>query len=481
MALIFSLVAVFLLTLDNTDLIHSHEARAAQNAQRMLTTGEWGLLRLYDGRLDLQKPPAYYWCVALLSYWLSNGQVTVWTTRLPAALMGIGCVALLYAFMRANGRRRGAIIAAVTLATAIHFTAISRTARIDIPLTTMVLAAVVSFYYGCRVAVASTGWAYLPWHVGAGLCMGVAALLKGPVGPALIAAAAGLWWLTAWRRLPALSWLVIPGVAGGVALPWFLWANQVTTGELFRVFILHHTLARFSGTSPQLAVHPWWFYLPRFCLDFLPWSPLVGYLAAYGTAQRLWKTDTLLQLAVAGFAGIFLLLSTAQFKRADYLLPAYPFAALLVGCAGDDWLRRHAGSWQQWGWRLFQSMAGLTLCGWVINISIIEPQSHDGTDKANFAALVRQQAPAPQTIIQFRLEDHLLSFRLGLPLETLVEWVDLRNRLEAPGPHYVLMPKEYVYPAMQIITGKRWSVRAESPVWSMRRASTYSYVLLCVE
>jgi hypothetical protein len=37
----------------------SHEARAAQNAQRMLDDRSFGLPRLFDDHYDLQKPPLY--------------------------------------------------------------------------------------------------------------------------------------------------------------------------------------------------------------------------------------------------------------------------------------------------------------------------------------------------------------------------------------------------------------------------------------
>ena len=61
---------LFFWGLGDRDLNASHEARAAQNAQMVLTGGHWLLPRLYDGHLELQKPPLYYWLVALLgTYW----------------------------------------------------------------------------------------------------------------------------------------------------------------------------------------------------------------------------------------------------------------------------------------------------------------------------------------------------------------------------------------------------------------------------
>jgi 4-amino-4-deoxy-L-arabinose transferase-like glycosyltransferase len=139
---------LFFARLGHRDLYSSHEARAAQNAQRMLDTGEWGLPVLFDGRADFQKPPAYYWAVAAVGR-LSGGVVTEWAARLPAALAGLACVLVVYLFMRGEGRPTAALVAALVLATANHFTAIARTARIDVPLTCAVLVALLAFHKGC--------------------------------------------------------------------------------------------------------------------------------------------------------------------------------------------------------------------------------------------------------------------------------------------------------------------------------------------
>src|SRR2546423_15174566 len=53
--------ALFFYALGRRDLWGSHEARAAQNAQRMLDDETWALPRLFDDQYDFQKPPMFYW------------------------------------------------------------------------------------------------------------------------------------------------------------------------------------------------------------------------------------------------------------------------------------------------------------------------------------------------------------------------------------------------------------------------------------
>src|SRR5207237_5421308 len=113
------LVLLFFHRLGHRELYSSHEARAAQNAQRILDTGEWGLPVLFDGQADLQKPPGYYWLVAAVG-WLNGGRVDPWAARLPAALAGLLTVLMVFGFLRREGRPTAAWVAAVALATAVH-------------------------------------------------------------------------------------------------------------------------------------------------------------------------------------------------------------------------------------------------------------------------------------------------------------------------------------------------------------------------
>src|SRR5438105_4764927 len=79
---------LFLYQLGDRDLWSSHEARAGQNAQRILDTGEWLLPRLFDDQVELQKPPLYYWLVAAAG-WLRGGTVDAVAVRLPAAMAAL--------------------------------------------------------------------------------------------------------------------------------------------------------------------------------------------------------------------------------------------------------------------------------------------------------------------------------------------------------------------------------------------------------
>ena len=107
----------------------------------IVDTGDWLLPRQFDGHAELQKPPLYYWLVALIGKLQSN-DVDAWAERLPSAIAALGTVVLLFGSLWKSGRPIAAIVAALILATAQHFTWIGRTGRIDVPLTFTITAAV---------------------------------------------------------------------------------------------------------------------------------------------------------------------------------------------------------------------------------------------------------------------------------------------------------------------------------------------------
>src|SRR6185437_2826820 len=76
---------LFFHRLGERDLWSSHEARAAMDAQSLLDPDSPGLPRLYDGRLDLQKPPLYYALAAGVAR-LRGVSVDALAVRLPSAL-----------------------------------------------------------------------------------------------------------------------------------------------------------------------------------------------------------------------------------------------------------------------------------------------------------------------------------------------------------------------------------------------------------
>jgi 4-amino-4-deoxy-L-arabinose transferase-like glycosyltransferase len=427
---------LFVFRLGDRDLTSSHEARAAQDAQSMLTSGDWGLPRLYDGHVEMQKPPLYYWLVALLGAIV--GEVDAWCVRLPAALSAAACVLLLCFWGWRRGRPLAGMLAALMLATALHFTTVARIGRIDMPLTFTVALSLVAFVEGRDGRARCGGMAGRGWFLLGHLAAAAGVMLKGPIAVLLLLTVAGAWWMVERKRVQRIQLdlhLGIPLVLV-LTLPWFLWANWATDGEWFRVFFWHHNLDRGLGTEDKLRAYPVWFYGPQLLIDFLPWSVLLPLGLIHAWRHR---DDREARFGAVWLLAMLVLLSLMRFKRSDYLLPALPGAAWMLGCAGEAWYRQHRGRWPVVA---FGSVVGLTVALWVAYITLIIPTIEESRTHKRFAELVRQQTGS--MVLFFRAEDHNVAFLVGSPQRSLLEWENLDLWAGKAQTTYVIMPPDCV-------------------------------------
>jgi 4-amino-4-deoxy-L-arabinose transferase-like glycosyltransferase len=440
-AIFLGFAFLFLWHLDDRDLWASHEARAAQNAQRILDDGIWLTQRLFDGQVELQKPPLYYWLAALVGK-VCGGEVGAVAVRLPAAVAGLATVAIVFTFLARAGRPLAGLIAASVLATAQHFTWIARTGRIDVPLTFAVTCAVICLWQAHRPGTTRRKPQWL--DIAGYLAIAAGMLLKGPIGAVLPLAVYAATAVGERRGLfPRSAWWGVP-LACGVAGAWFLIADLQTHGEFTRVFFWFHNVQRATGGSTALPKHPWWFYGPRFFFDFLPWSPFLPIAAFFSRSDAERNADSGQErLGIIWFLTVLVLLSLSRFKRADYLLPAFPGAAIWLGCVGERMCMRwrvHARArWLAVG---FGGVLIGVLIGWWGVFRLVVPKWDATHGERAFAAAIREIAPRPEQILFFRVENHLLAYHLGRPLNTFLEWENLDVWVGRPGPHFVVMPAE---------------------------------------
>ena len=433
---------LFFLGLGDRDLTSSHEARAAQNAQMILDEGHWLVPRLFDQHLELQKPPLYYWLVALLG-WLNGGQVDVWAVRLPAALSALACVLFLFLLGVQVKRPIAGLMAALILASCLHFTWLARVGRIDMPLTTAITFALGGFYVGNL-----EGRRKWLWHAFAYISIGLGLLLKGPIALVLPTIVVGIVWLVRSRRLQlrgtSLAWGLPLMLA--IAAPWYVWANHRTENQLFDVFFWYHNVERGLGGSEILKAHPWWFYLAQAPFDMLPWSLAVPAALYVFIRNREMRTDDAAFLGLLWFGAVALFLSCMSFKRADYLLPAYPGLAIFLGACAERWWRGESFAWPPRSERArgmavggFLGIMLVCVVGWLLyNTWFLSPEERAWPYRT-MAQKIRGKTAGP--VVFFRAESHLLSFRLGHPVTTVLEWKNLDRWANRPSPVYIVMPE----------------------------------------
>jgi hypothetical protein len=233
--------------------------------------------------------------------------------------------------------------------------------------------------------------------------------------------------------------------------PWFAWAMWKSHGALFQTFFIYHNMERALGGG-DLRAHPFWFYFPRLAIDFLPWTPLL--LACIPVAVLRSHPNSPERFGVIWLASVFLLLSCVRFKRADYLLPAYPGAAIVIGCTLDRLCGRIQCS--RLVWTGGATMLACTAAAiWVYYVDRVLPEAEPSLEDRRFASEIRKLAPQPALILFFRVENHALAFHLGPPLDTFLEWENLDIWVGRPGPYYIVMPVDCLDESPRHLTAGR--------------------------
>ncbi len=348
----------FLLGLGDRNIWIPLEARYALVAREMLEAGHWILPHL-GGAVYADKPPLLFWSIAFVSA-LGSG-VTEWSARLPTAIAAIGvCLVTWRLGVRLFSSTAG-LLAALVLATSGGFFWSGRQALPDMLLTLWTTGA-------C--------WALWEWFtgkrrkaaIGAGACMGLATLTKGPVG-LVLPTLSGLIYLTVRRQGPKL-WggdvLLCLGAFWGVTLTWFVPAVAQGGLQYAQATLLHHSLERYVRAWEHTA--PWYFYLGAFPAEFLPWTLFLPQALVAGVRlcrhqdREGWWFVLCWLVTVLGFFS----LSTG--KRDIYILPAIPAAALLVGWIWSCWWGRAPEAVSVWAIRLPALVLALTLWGLAVGL-----------------------------------------------------------------------------------------------------------------
>lgn len=330
------------------------DAILAQGARNMLTSGDWVTPRL-DGVIYLEKPPLYYWPLAV-SYKIFG--VHDWAARIPIALSVIALTLLTTAFgVWAFGRRAG-FYAGLCLSTCIGLFLFTRILIPDVLLTLTIALAMWAFLRALdQQEPHPRFWAgVLAASLGTGLLVKSLVALVFPIAGGLI-----YLFLTkqfflrrTWQRLRPIRGFFIVLL---IAAPWHFLAT-ITNPPYFSLsfhggpgeyhgflwfFFINEQVLRFLNlryprdynTVPRL-----WFWLFHF-LWLFPWSVYFPALTrlSYKPTDRGGQTR-LLALCWTGFLLIFFTFSTTQ---EYYSMPCYPALALLLGCAmaaGGHWIRR---------------------------------------------------------------------------------------------------------------------------------------------
>lgn len=339
--------------LGNVDFTTKGEPREAVVAVSMLNQHNW-ILPINNGFDIPYKPPFFQWCIAALS--MIAGHVSEFTSRLPSALSLIVmlCVGALFYAKRKNNTI--GLLSTMLALTAFEVHRAGTNCRVDMVLTMFIVCALYALYEwwerGCR---------RLPWI--AVLCMSGATLTKGPVGMVLPCFVMFVFMLfTTWQQgklCGRIIWkttykLFLSAVLASVLpLIWY-WAAYRQGGDQFMALVMDENVGRFLGKMKAVThANPWHYNFLMLIAGWLPWTlPLLlslfvlpwrkfanSFTKGESTGKVTLKSRIMAAMRKADAVQVFTWLSfllilffycIPKSKRGVYLLPCYPFMAVLI-------------------------------------------------------------------------------------------------------------------------------------------------------
>ena len=375
------------------------EPRFAAIARTMLETGDW-TVPIYNGTLAVDKPVLMHWCMAACFALFGTTEIAA---RLPSAVATVlAALALLRVGTRWFSPLAG-VLAALAYVGCLLVAIEAHAATPDAILTALTTWATVLIAEAFLPAPGAAAPGRLTLSRGAlvGSLMGLAVLCKGPIGfvGPLAVALPWVWGVELQRRLKHCEQQNIGGLARqacgavldtlratrlatvtltmlAVAAPWYVAVGMRTAGAWPAGFFFIHNVGRFAAPMEKhggsVLYHPL-----GMLVGFFPWScflPLAVVLAGW----RLWKRASpqpeasalaLALLWLAVWVGAF---SAAATKLPNYIMPAYPAAALLVAALAADAVSR--ARWPHPGW-LASGLGWLAFGGLATSATVIAAAS----------------------------------------------------------------------------------------------------------
>ncbi len=342
--LTLSIVFIFgffllLVGLGSTGLVDETPPLFASAGRAMSRSGDW-LTPKVNGILRLDKPPFYYWLMAIFysipfnEKWDELGSISA---RLPSALSTLFLMLMIADTVFCSNedpklKIQLSLIASLSFALSPLIIIWSRTAVSDSLLCATIGASLLSFWR--KISSKDEGICIIPW-----LLLAIGILTKGPVAFVIIFTTLLSFLLTHrnWKKLL----LKINPVKGllltfFISSPWYL-IQLFQKGNVFwDNFFGYHNLMRYTSVVNNHA-ESWWFYLFILIIASLPFSIFLihGIFDSFKELIKKFKirsenSNNLYIFCLCWLMSVFLFFSFSATKLPSYWIPAIPAASILI-------------------------------------------------------------------------------------------------------------------------------------------------------
>lgn len=411
---------LFLYGIHQGDLYRTEGLRAIIGKE-MYRTGDWIVPKLY-GEPILTKPPLFYWAIASTGYFF--GEVTTWSTRLPAALAGLGCLLIVYFTLRRYSQSTWLpLLAAMALPCSGMWLEKASSSEIDTVLVMFVLGA-----WACFLRVLEglqAGESPLNWWIATLLCVAGGVLTKwtGFLFFYVMAVPLLLWQRQLWRLF---HWHHLLAALIGMAIVW-CWLGLVVydlgwsnvSNMLWKEGaprVLHSKNASQQLLMESL-VHPF-----KIIGIAAPWSIIV----ILGWRKRVFTSLTLIEKSLLCWAVAGTLMMTVfpdhNIRQSFSLVPAWTLLGVFTlhrtwqADAVPGWLKQNPFRW------LIASMLVWSAIK-IIHVEVLMPaRFRERPSLEAQATIMRQFVPTGARLYLARVKDECLLFNYGRGVQRLGNW-----------------------------------------------------------
>lgn len=316
-------------------LLDPDEPVYAETAREMLLEGDLLSPRIF-GNYWYDKPPMYYWLVALAQTIFGDNE---FAARFPAGLMAFATSMMMYFSVTKLFNERAGFWSSIILTTSVEFFYLGKAAVTDSTLLFFMTAAILSFLH-------KKYWLMYVF-------MAFATLTKGPIGIVFPGTIIFLYLLFMGQIYKILEMHVIRGMLLYflIAGPWYYAMYTVHGMEFINTFLGFHNVTRF--TTPEHASRVTiWYYFPVLIVGLFPWISLLPQ-AVYAALSdsRIDDMRNLIFMHIwLGF--VFLFFTICQTKLVSYILPMYPPLAIVIGWSISHMITKQRHNTTYTGWAI---------------------------------------------------------------------------------------------------------------------------------
>ena len=325
---LFILAAIlFFFKLGSFSLYDAVECIYGEFVKQIHLTGDWITMH-YNGAIIFDKPPLFFWLQTIATFIFGFNEFAL---RFWAAICGIATVLVTYQLGKSFYNAKVGFFAGIIVMTTYQYLIQSRIAEMDILLVFLITAAMLAFWQAYQGLSKYYYWLFY-------LLVSLAAVTKGLLGLALPGLAI-LLFLGIKKDLKHIKAMqLVPGIVIFLTIgcPWYI-AEWLIHGQKFTEFVLGFLfISRFSAV---VSGHPgpWYYYFLALLLGFAPWSHFIPQ-AINQTWKNRANNPELLTLCL--IVPTFVIFSIAKTKLPSYMLPLYPFIAIMIAKLWHDFFEQ---------------------------------------------------------------------------------------------------------------------------------------------